>query len=162
MTNRIEADGGMTVDATMRLVAEGFLLTKEESQTLATEVRRLRDLEWRLESDRLGIKQELAISEAEVKRLRADNERQRETIRVMSESEGKLQARIAEFETQPVYARMAKANGELRAKLARVEALPAKWIDCARSLNDTRSPTNLVDCAEELEAALRGDQPIGP
>lgn len=86
------------------------------------EVRRLRELEWRIESDRLGVKQELAVANAEVGRLRDE-------LQTMTE-----EARNAH----------ALANRQ-RAQLAAVCALPVKWraLGCAQSGSD---------CADDIDA----------
>lgn len=44
------------------------------------------------------------------------------------------------------------------AMLATVSILPEQWRELAMRCNDNSSPTLLVDCAEELEAALRGER----
>lgn len=75
----------------------------------------------------------------------------RDTIRVMSTNEGKLHAKIAELETK------LEAGGSLlreaHAKLARVEALPAKWREGKRRV--TGEPDAVMHWADELEAALK-------
>lgn len=171
---RIEADGGEHVAWALSIV-EDQADPSWSSSVLAAEVRRQRDQlivrdmqvstlkelreQAEAKSDDLRRRWDRVQTEAEslradnealrlkddqsyaaIQRFGADNERLRETIRVMSENEGKLQARIAELET----------------KLARVEALPKHW----RATSGDKS--RAWECAENLEAALRDDQPIGP
>lgn len=70
---------------------------------------------------------------------------------------------IADAITREVIAQMREEAAQLRATIARIEALPAKWL--AKRGVDTGTLTNAElaligftfrDCADELEAALKG------
>lgn len=62
-----------------------------------------------------------------------------------------LHNEVLRMRDEPVYARMARVNGQLRDQLAHIETLPDKW--------DTEQRTSDVgldgfDCAHELRTAL--------
>lgn len=115
---------------------------------------------------------ELSFNEYEFQAMHALADevlRLREANRVTAENFGKAQLEIAQLRTDDWKLRQdlktacenavefqVTANA-LRAKLARVEALPARWRNDAGRSNDPRSPTHLVDCADDVEEALRDD-----
>lgn len=102
---------------------------------------------------------------AEVRALREELDEGQKQLRIARASIDRLEAIVRSTDYKDIYAEAleigktfgAPALVAAKATIARVEALSDAWRDAARSVNDPRSPSIFVECAEELEKALRGE-----
>lgn len=115
---------------------------------LAAEVRRLREESARRNASADGWNAKACELEREARQLREENAR-------LSAVEETIEHHLADQVVQ-----LNEQNGQLEAKLARVEALPKAWVDTANAYRDDGASTAKADafedCADQLETALRG------